>query len=58
MLEYVLQGLKYRAGTEGGRVYLVSEKREKPYGKKWKIQILCSRPNMGLITTNETCGLD
>lgn len=33
MLEYVLQGLKYRAGTEGERLYLVSEKKEKSYGK-------------------------
>lgn len=29
MLEYVLQGLKYRAGTEGERLCLVSEKKKK-----------------------------
>lgn len=31
MLKYVLQGLKYRAGTEGERVCLVSEKKKKDH---------------------------
>lgn len=31
MLKYVLQGLKYRAGTEGERVCLVSEKKTKDH---------------------------
>lgn len=31
MLKYILQGLKYRAGTEGERVCLVSEKKKKDH---------------------------